>query len=340
MTKPRTRVLFLLPCALDAHRGNTTTAMRLADELQRRGYDVALQEAATVEADQAPSADLLVAFHANLSGPAGALLAAAWKVPFVVLFTGTDLNGKPTASSKEILAQADAVVALGRSAARRARDLYPDLGDRLHTIAQGVSPIAYQPGMRMPDDAPEHDSATPIVLLPAGMRAIKDPLRAIEALTALQTEIPDLQLWLLGPILEEAYGQALTAKAETLSWVHLLGPRPRQDLLPLYRRANLVLSTSKSEGGAPNALLEAGLIGKPVLASSIPAHREFPGPEHCFRDDRELRKRAREILSQPDLAMLAARKLQEIVRQVHSPAVESLAWDRLLIALSASPKSA
>jgi glycosyltransferase involved in cell wall biosynthesis len=323
-------VLFLLPCPLEEHRGNTTTANRLAEELGRRGYEVSQREAAAVSPDEPPCADLIVGLHAMLSGPQAAQLAKAWKVPYLILFTGTDLNGKPSAQSKEILQQADAVVALGRSAARRARDLYPDLGDLLHTIPQGVTPIAYRPGLRLPDSAPAHDSATPIVLLPAGMRAIKDPMRAVDALTPLQREIPDLQLWLLGPVLEPACGDALAAKAKELPWVYLLGAHPRAELLPFYRRANVVLSTSKSEGGAPNALLEAALIGRPVLASSIPAHREFPGPEHCFRDDRELRKRLREILDQPDQAMLAARKLQEIVRQAHSPAAESLAWDRLL----------
>ncbi len=330
MTAPRTRVLFLLPCALEEHRGNTTTATRLAEELTRRGYEITQREASSISVDETPNADLIVAFHATLSGPYAVQLAKAWRVPHLILFTGTDLNGKPTAQSKELLQQADAVVALGRSAARRARDLFPDLGNRLHTIAQGVTPIAYRPGLRLPDDAPAHDSATPIVLVPAGLRAIKDPMRAIEALTPFQREIPDLQLWFLGPVLEPACGEALAARAEELPWVHLLGAYPRADLLPFYRRANVVLSTSKSEGGAPNALLEAALIGRPVLASSIPAHREFPGPEQCFRDDRELRKRLREILDQPDQAMLAARKLQEIVRQAHSPAAESLAWDRLL----------
>lgn len=330
MTSPRTRVLFLLPCSLEEHRGNTTTATRLAEELTRRGYEITQREASSMSVDETPSADLIVALHATLSGPLAAQLAKAWKVPHLILFTGTDLNGKPTAQSRELLHQADAVVALGRSAARRARDLFPDLGDRLHTIAQGVTPITYRPSLRLPDSAPAHDSATPIVLVPAGLRAIKDPMRAIEALTPLQREIPDLQLWFLGPVLEPACGEAVAAKAEELPWVHMLGAHPRADLLPFYRRANVVLSTSKSEGGAPNALLEAALIGRPVLASSIPAHREFPGPEHCFRDDRELRKRLREILDQPDHAMLAARKLQEIVRQAHSPAAESLAWDRLL----------
>lgn len=337
MTAPRTRVLFLLPCQLEEHRGNTTTATRLAEELTRRGYEITQREADSVSVDEEASADLIVALHATLSGPQAAQLAKTWKVPHLILFTGTDLNGKPTAQSKELLHQADAAIALGRSAARRARDLFPDLGDRLHTIAQGVTPIAYRPGLRLPDHAPAHDSATPIVLLPAGLRAIKDPMRAIEALTPLQREIPDLQLWFLGPVLEPACGEALVAKAEELPWVHVLGAYPRADLLPFYRRANVVLSTSKSEGGAPNALLEAALIGRPVLASSIPAHREFPGPEHCFRDDRELRKRLREILDQPDQAMLAARKLQEIVRQAHSPAAESLAWDRMLRPMAPKP---
>jgi len=332
MTDSQTRLLLLLPCDPQAMRGNATTARRLAEELQHRGYELSLAEADSALAaatDESP-ADLLVALHASQAGPIAQALAERWKIPYVLLFTGTDLNGKPSGEALEAVAKARATVAMGKAAGRRARDLYPGCRDTLVLIPQGVAPLPYRPGQSLPPDAPAHDAATPIVLVPAGVRAIKDPLRAVHALLPLQQELPTLQLWFLGPEIEESTADALREACKEHPWIHWLPARPREELLPFYRRANVVLSTSRSEGGAPNSLLEAALVGRPVLASSIPPHREFPGADHCFRDDRELRKCLRDILEQPDQAMLRARKLQEIVRQPHSPAAESLAWDRLL----------
>jgi len=326
------RLKLLLPCAPDAERGNGTTAQRMAVELGRRGYAVETVDVADVDlaSPGEADADLLIALHAGHCGPPTRTLAEAWGIPYVVLFTGTDLNGHPSKDARAATEHAAICVALGTAAGRRARDVYPEARDRVQVIPQAVAPMPFRPGMKLPDAAPKIGSEAPMVLMIAALREVKDPLRAVTALGPMLTEHPDLQLWFVGPVLEEATGKAVEEACATHDFAHYLGPVARDHLLPILRRATLVLSTSRSEGGPPNALLEAVSTGRPVLASSIPAHREFPGAEHCFRDDAEMRKRFRKILEDPDRAAVVNRKLQEIVRQVHSPAAEGLAWDRLL----------
>lgn len=329
------RLKMLLPCAPEAARGNGTTAQRMSCELERRGYAVEMLDVADVDL-QSPGeadADLLIALHAAHSGPTAQALASAWDIPYVVLFTGTDLNGQPSAEACAAAEHAAACVALGTAAGRRARDIYPEARDRVTVIPQAVAPMPFRPGMKLPESAPEVSAEAPVMLMIAALREIKDPLRAISALGPMLTEHPEMQLWYVGPVLEEATGQAVEEACAKHAFAHYLGPVERENLLPLLRRATVVLSTSRSEGGAPNALLEAVSTGRPVLASSIPAHREFPGAEHCFRDDAEMRKRLRKILEDPDRSAVVNRKLQEIVRQTHSPAAEGLAWDRLLRAI-------
>jgi glycosyltransferase involved in cell wall biosynthesis len=325
--RPRPRLLLVLPCAPDAPRGNATTAARLAEELGRRGWEVETTDADALAAAAAP--EMIVVLHAVRAAPQAAAQARAWGVPYVVLFTGTDLNGKPTPEAVAAVEGAAAAVALGRGAARRARELFPGARDAVHTIAQGVGPMPFRPG-----PTPEALAALPtdafLVLVPAGVRAVKDPLRAVDALDSLHAERPELRLIFLGPELETETGVALRAACAQRDWADWIDAVPRAELPPWLRRADLVLSTSRSEGGAPNSLLEAVLHGTPVLASSIPAHREFPGAAHCFRDDGELRKRLRATMDEPDPARMEVRKLQEIARQVHSPNAEALAWDRLL----------
>lgn len=332
MSEPRLRLLILLPCAADAPRGNGTTARRLAEALERRGFEVELADVRemSVEGSGARRADLVLALHAVHCGPFAQALASAWDIPYVVLFTGTDMNGRPPQKALDAVAGAAACVALGNAPGRRARDVYPGCKESLVVIPQGVAPMPYRPGMALPKDAPPLADGAPLALVPAGIREVKDPLRAIGALEPMRKQYPDLQLWFVGPELETATGDALRAACAENDWVAWLGERPRQELLPILRRASVVISTSRSEGGPPNALLEAVLVGCPVLASSIPAHREYPGAESCFRDDAELRKRLRRILEEPERAMMAIRKMQEVVRQTHSPNGEALAWERLL----------
>ncbi|MFK5956810.1 MAG: glycosyltransferase family 4 protein [Planctomycetota bacterium] len=326
------KVLLLIPCDPEAARGNATTAKRLKNELWRRGYEVTLADITKLDLEGTAeiSAQLVIGLHAVHCGPAAQSLAKALGVPYIVLLSGTDLNGQPQKPALDAVAQATAVVALGNAPATRARDIYPECRNHLHVIPQAVMPLPYRPGINLPDDAPELPADAPLILVPAGVREVKDPVRAITALIPLHKERPDMQLWFVGPELEKETGDALRAACVEHDWAHWLQQRPREDLLPLFRRATAVLSTSRSEGGPPNGLLEAVLVGRPVLASSIPAHREFPGAESCFRDDAELRKRFRAILAEPERAMMKSRKMEEIVRQKHSPAAESLGWDRLM----------
>ena len=327
----------VLPCAVDADRGNATTAARLAESLASCGYRVERVAAPPLEGapepQDWPSADILLALHAEACGPIVQAEAERRDVPFAVLFTGTDLNGKPKAATRTAVAAATRRIAMAKASSRRARDLFPEAGE-VDVIHQAALPLRYSPSARLPKAIADLGSIRKLILVPAGIRSIKDPLRAVQALTHLASERPELFLAFAGPVLEPAYGKELQEALEGRPWACHLGAIPRQELLPLMRRADVVLSTSRSEGAAPNSLLEALLAGTPVLASDIPAHRELLGGRHCFRDDRQLRRRLKEILEEPVAAAREVRKLQETVRHRHGMATERLAWDRLLRSIS------
>lgn len=329
MSASSERILLVLPCAIDANRGNATSATRIAESLSRRGYAVDTAVVGTDSADW-PEFDLAVAFHAVHCGPATKEICAKREKPYVVVFTGTDLNGKPQGTTEDAVNGASACVALCTSAARRARDIFTEIPAGIDVIFQAVLPLPYKPGASLPAEAPKLQSIQKLVLVPAGVRDIKDPLRAVKALAPLAAIRPELVLWFVGPELEESCGEQLRAAIAETSWAHWIGEVPRAELLPLMRRADVVLSTSRSEGAAPNSLLEAILAGTSVLASDIPPHKEFPGGAHCFREDRLLRRKLEKILDDSEEAAREVRKLQEIVRHKHGISAEQLAWDRLL----------
>ncbi len=320
------RVLLLLPCPQDAPHGNVTTARRLARGLARHMHEVLLHPAA--QAERAPQAELVVALHARKAGPAAARLAAERRLPHLVLFTGTDLNGRPNAAARAAVDAAAFCVCLGKAAAKRARELHGGDAGRYRLIRQAAEPLPEPASPALPEGCPELGPEDQLVLVPGGIRAVKAPQRALAALRPLAAERPGLRLWFVGPELEASEGAALRAGLATAPWAAWIGPVPHDRLLPVYRRADLVLSTSRSEGGPPNALLEAALATRAVLASDIPAHREFPGQPHLFRDDAQLRRLVGGLLDQPGTRGLDAARLREQVRTGFSVTAEAAAWAR------------
>ncbi len=352
-------VLLLLPTAPDSPTGNATTARRLAQELGASGHACTLlqceehgpsgsnpaaptgtetaapTEAAAPSADRealhiaVQAADVVIALNATRSGPPAAALASRYHKALVVLFTGTDLNGKPHGAAIRAAAQAVATVALAPHAQKRALTLYHL--DQVELIPQAARPLAEpRGGAPLPTQAPALTAQDFLILHPSGIRSIKNPLFALEALEPVARDLPSVRLWFAGPILEAAYAQRFEKALSQHPWATYLGALDSATLAACMRRANLVLSCSRSEGAAPNALLEAALLQRPIAASDVPAHRYFPGADFLFRDASTLRQRVLQDMDEPEPAALAARRLHEWTRMRFDRVSERVAWDRLV----------
>ncbi len=321
------QISILLPCEVDALRGNSTTAQRIMRGLVRSHHQVeCLAIGADLDTKLHDDCDLVIALHAGKTGPRARQLAKARKIPLVILFTGTDLNGRPSEDAKKAVASAAALVTLGTSAAKRVRTLFDDSAKRLNVIMQAVSPLPEKRGAAIPQPIAELAEDIELILLPTGVRAVKDPMRAITALAPLAASRAKLRLMIIGEAMDEQLSVELQKQCEVDDFASYLGPISRDQLAAYMRRANVVISTSKSEGGPPNALLEAGLLARPLLATDIPAHREFPGGNRLFKDDRALRRKVAELLDNPRDAQIAAISMREDVRQGFAAAREAAAW--------------
>lgn len=146
-------------------------------------------------------------------------------------------------------------------------------------------------------DALGAPSSTPVFLLPAGLRPVKDVLWAADAAEAAARRLaetrlcgdgtrlaasassPAFALAVVGPALDAAYASLVSEKARACSpsaggagAFASAGPVPRGVALEYMRAAAGVLNTSASEGQS-GALLEAAAAGAPVLARDIPGNR-------------------------------------------------------------------
>jgi glycosyltransferase involved in cell wall biosynthesis len=133
--------------------------------------------------------------------------------------------------------------------------------------------------------------STPVFLLPAGLRPVKDVLWAADAVEervkvlassskkpVSSSSSPAFVLAVLGPSLDAPYASLVAQKARASYGAE--GARAFTQMPPVARRVALeymraaagVLNTSLSEGQS-GALLEAAALGTPVLARDVPGNR-------------------------------------------------------------------
>jgi glycosyltransferase involved in cell wall biosynthesis len=323
----------LLPCAAADLRGNSTTAQRIAKGLTVKGH---VCEIVGLGETPPQETELILALHAGHSAKRAQDFGKAQNIPYVILFTGTDLNGKPSAETCKAVNSAAALICLAQAPAKRALELF-GRGLKIEVIPQAPLALPWKPGLKAPAEF-NLDPDLPLLLVPSGIRAVKNPRRLVEALIPLAQEGVAFQLLFVGPELEQEEGEKLRQLLEPLAWASWPGAVERPILAALMERCLGVLSASKSEGGAPNSLLEAGMASRPILASSISVHKEFPGEPWVFGSDPMLRSRVRQWIDAPIVAAREGRSLREFTRRYSDPRREAAEWDRIVKAVFAPPK--
>ncbi len=166
----------------------------------------------------------------------------------------------------------DQTRALGRAKVRAYNGLATSLSDALIYVAPpapagaSIIPNAVQVPEAMPDRRDERrrlaarygfDPRRAWLLFVGRLVDIKRPELALEVARLL----PEVELIVCG---EGPLAEALHARAPANA--HLLGHIP--DLAPLYGAADLLLSTSDSEG-CPMSMLEGMAVGLPVVATGV-----------------------------------------------------------------------
>lgn len=270
-------VALLSPFSIGPLRGNIITVQRVAQYLPATGWEVTTLALDTNDLQACKLAvdcarpDLLHAFHALQSAPLARILALQSKLPYLVTMTGSDLYDPALLHHPDTalaLRDAAAITCFDPLAADQLNTAYPHLTGKVSIIPQGVEPLTTgQPFHRTAEEL--------IILLPAALRPVKGVLEAMEALSPLAAEQPQLRLWLAGGDLDPLYANQIRQQMTTRPWVRLLGEVPHQRMGDLYAACDLVLNNSRFEGGMANTLLEAMAAAKPVVACDVPGNRSL-----------------------------------------------------------------
>jgi glycosyltransferase involved in cell wall biosynthesis len=322
-----------------AGSGGDTTIRRIAGHLVQCGHsvvplpdpgDAALLRRAAVR----HGAEALIGTHAYLSGR----LFLGSGLPYVLVFGGTDLNdfvGDPDALElmTSAVREAAAVVAFNDDFVRRCTDRWPWATAKLWHIPQGV---ATEPAADFSLRRSLGLSARDILLLlPAGLRPVKDPLLPVRAVARWHEEDSRVHLVISGVPYDDDFSGIVRRRCATSPGVDYIGTLPRPHLQAAMREATAVLNTSLSEC-SPNALLEAMRLRCCVLVRDIPGNTCVVRHEQTglvFTDPDDFRRQAQRIVDDPRLRAALGRRAGRYARWRHGLQPERAAYGRLFEAV-------
>jgi len=336
------RIALFCPFSQGPTRGNITSVQRIARHLQMHGLQTDLISLDATDLSLrlqnlvATPPTLLHGFHAFHAGPLTRTTAQQLGVPYLITLTGSDLFDPALRDHTETrlaLHDAAAATCFDPLVAELAKQAFPQISPKLHVIPQGVEPFQ--------DTIPaKKTSDSFVILLPAALRPVKGIDFAIDELTPLADELPQLQLWIAGGELDHQYAATIRAQAAKLPWVKLLGEVPHQSMGVLYAAADLVLNSSQFEGGMANALLEAMVMGRPVVARDVPGNRSLIRHGETgwlFQCDEELCCLIRQLMAHPTLRNTVAGQAQQHVLAQYSPQREARLLAQLYRSLLPDP---
>jgi len=323
--------------------GNWISARRYQRGLERHGHTVHLchldSAASALERkveEQRP--DILLLIHAFRTGRqwlnSAKLRAQQVQLPLVVILSGTDINEglyDPLQGPviEEVMDAAAALILQNPLEAQHLRAHFPRWAERLHEIPPGIE-LGMEP---YPLRTRHHLGADALVFMcPASIRPVKGVLELLELLDPLaQQKHRPWDILFCGPELDGKYSRNFFAALDTRPWAHYPGVLPPASMGDILAQVDVVVNNSVSEG-MPNALIEAAVVGCPILAHDIPGNR--PVVEHginglLYTDASEFNAAATRLLDDADLRHALSRRQPER----YAPEQEALALHKLCCCL-------
>ena len=280
----RMKILLITPALPHSRTGNRVTATRWKSILTELGHTVTVKTSQEDVSNIDDKFDTMLALHAWRSAKSINNFNRQFpQKPLIVALTGTDLykfiHSHPKATLRSI-AQADALITLHDLAYLA---LPKSARKKVHVVYQSASFIERKKVM--------HKRYFDICVI-GHLRMEKDPLRAAYAARKLPDE---------SRIRIIHYGKAHTPMWATRAEKEMqINPRyiwkheaPHWKIKQLYAKANLMVLSSKMEGGA-NVISECCAAGLPVIASKIDGSigllgKKYPG-YYPYADTASLRK--------------------------------------------------
>lgn len=275
------KVLLMTPSPTHLHLGGIATVTRFRDGLQGRGHLCELF-GGTSEGGLKQSLEGTIGrfrpdiVHAHDALRTGVHLLGL-RTPWVVSLSGEDLyqdmvDGERGAIVCEVVKRAHRVLAPSEPAARTVEERVPDAVGKIDVVPRAA--------VRLPTDGTDLRRSLGIprqrflIFLPGGLRPVKGQHRAAAVVGLLRQAGADVEMIVAGPEQDPDYAAAVREQCQQHPGVRVLPTLAHDRMGAAYTDADVVLNTSLSEGAAPT-ILEAGILGRAVVASNVPGNREL-----------------------------------------------------------------
>lgn len=274
-------MLLLTPSPGHLHLGGMTTVRRYREGLQHRGH-LCEVFGDTSEGGLKQSLEGTVGrfkpdiVHAHDAFRTGIGLLGL-KTPWVVSLSGEDLYHDMVEEDRgplvgEVLRRAHRVLVPNEAAAALVEERVPDTVGKIDVVPRSAPRLpTHGTDLRKSLGIPRNRF---LLFLPGGLRPIKGQHRALSLVAVLRAAGADVEMILAGPDADGEYSTAIRRQCEDLPGIRVLPPLAHDRMGAAYVDADVVLNTSLCEGAAPT-ILEAGMLGRPVVAADVPGNREL-----------------------------------------------------------------
>ncbi len=259
------------------NRGNSTTTKRIVDGLIQNGLEVsvfAYEEEIWTETIQAKvnRCDIIHVIHFYRFSSWLQRNEIKLTKPYILTSGGTDVNHyifeeKYSEEMIDVLQNAKVITVFTEDAKKKMNQVYEGMNLSIEVIPQSI----WFPKDRSQAKNVQLPEGNPRVLLPSGLRDVKDIFFLMDELKGLQEKYHDLQFLITGMVLDQEILSTLKRYMIDNSWIHFIENVPIEMMPTIYTWADYVLNTSISEGQS-SALLEAMDMGCLVFARNNPGN--------------------------------------------------------------------
>ncbi len=275
--------------------------------------------------------DILHAFYISATGFLTGLVAREYGIPFIASVRGNDLNQDlfnqhHFAHIRWTLEHADVLTFVNESQLRRARHLCPISG-LTRVIWNSIDPRAFE-ATKVPEEYT--CLPRPIVGTAGRFRQTKGIETLIDACARLARPVTLLLIGDVSPHEREYWESCVRPNVSPYVKVIVTGEVSHQAMLSFHSILDIFVMPSLSDG-CPNALLEAMLVGRPVIAADTGAMREIipqsqAGLLFAVGDADGLALHLRHLIDSPALRASMGRFAHAYALGPLSPIYERDAW--------------
>ena len=271
----------MTPAPTHLHLGGMATVSRYREGLQRSGHLCELFGSTTEGGLKQSLEGTIGRFKPDLVHAHDALRTGVQLLglltPWIVSLSGEDLHHDMVDDARgtlvcEVVRRASRVLVPNEAAGMLVES----------RVAEAVGKIDIVPraAVRLPTNGTDLRRSLGIprqrflIFLPGGLRPIKGQHRAMSMVSVVRSAGADVEMILAGPDQDPTYAAEVRALCQQQTGVRVLPPLAHDRMGAAYIDADVVLNTSFSEGAAPT-ILEAGILGRPVIAADVAGNREL-----------------------------------------------------------------